>query len=126
MAIKRFSGYDEAQAYTDTQQLPRGGYVCRILNAAVQDNQYGQSIKVAFDIDEGDFKGHFRKMYDAKTNPDKKWPGVFLLNVPADDGSERDNWTKTNLKLSSPLWRRAMPDTILTGMNPSSKASSLA
>ena len=98
MAIKRFSGYDEAQAYTDTQQLPRGGYVCRILNAAVQDNQYGQSIKIAFDIDEGDFKGHFRKVYDAKTNPDKKWPGVFLLNVPADDNTERDNWTKNKFK----------------------------
>lgn len=98
MAIKRFSGYEEAKTYAETQQLPRGGYVCRIIDASVQDNQYGQSIKISFDVDEGEHKGYFQRIFDSKTAADKKWPGVFLLSVPNDDGTERDGWTKNKFK----------------------------
>ena len=99
MAIKRFNGYEEAKAYTAyTRELPRGGYVCKILDAVVTENQYGQSIKILFDIEEGDFKGYYQQKYDAKDHADKKWPGVFLLSVPNDDGTERDGWTKNKFK----------------------------
>ena len=98
MAIKQFKDYNATRAYTDSEQLPRGGYVCRIIGAKVIENQYGQSIKVAFDIEEGEHKNYFQHKYDGNTNEDRKWPGVYLLNVPADDGSERDGWTKRRFK----------------------------
>lgn len=98
MAIKQFKDYDKTRAYTDSEQLPRGGYVCRIIGAKVIENSYGQSIKVAYDIEEGEHKAYFQRKYDANTNEDRKWPGVYLLNVPADDGSERDGWTKRRFK----------------------------
>lgn len=98
MAIKQFKDYGTTRAYTDFEQLPRGGYVCKIIGAKVIENQYGQSIKVAFDIEEGEHKGYFQQKYDGNTNEDRKWPGVYLLNVPADDGSERDGWTKRRFK----------------------------
>lgn len=98
MAIKQFKDYSTTRAYSDSEQLPRGGYVCRIIGAKVIENSYGQSIKVAYDIEEGEHKNYFQRKYDANTNEDRKWPGVYLLNVPADDGSERDGWTKRRFK----------------------------
>lgn len=98
MAIKKFADYDKTQTYREREQLPRGGYVLTILGARVQENQYGQSVKIAFDIAEGEYKGFFQRQYDADTREDKKWPGTFLLPVPDDDGSERDGWTKRRFR----------------------------
>lgn len=96
--IKKFNDYEQTRAYTDGQSLPRGGYVCKIIGAKPQDSQFGQSIKIAFDIVEGEYSGYYQKKFDANTNEDRKWPGTFLLNVPRDDGSERDGWTKRSFR----------------------------
>ena len=97
--IKKFGDYDQTKGYSDGgEQLPRGGYVCKIIGAKVQENEYGQSIKIAFDIAEGEHKDYFQKKYDANTNEDKKWPGTFLLNVPSDDGTPQDGWTKRRFR----------------------------
>lgn len=97
--IKKFGDYEQTKGYSDGgEQLPRGGYVCKIIGAKVQENEYGQSIKIAFDIAEGEHKDYFQKKYDANTNEDKKWPGTFLLNVPADDGTDRDKWSKRKFR----------------------------
>ena len=96
--IKKFGDFEQTRAYTDSQQLPRGGYVCKIIGAKPIETKFGQSIKVAYDIAEGEFAGYFQAKYDANTNEDKKWPGVFLLNVPTDDGSQQDGWTKRKFR----------------------------
>lgn len=96
--IKQFKDYAETQAYSDSVQLPRGGYVCKIIGAKVETNDKGQSIKVAFDISEGDYSGHFAQKFAANTNEDKKWPGTYTLYVPKDDGSQQDGWTKRRFK----------------------------
>lgn len=96
--IKKFNDYDQTRGYADEEQLPRGGYVCEIVGAKPQDGKYGQSIKLAFDIAEGEYAGYYKRKFDANTNEDKKWPGVFMLNVPLDDGSERDGWTKRKFR----------------------------
>lgn len=96
--IKKFGDYEQTRGYSDSEQLPRGGYVCVIKGAKIQENDYGQSIKIAFDITEGEYKGFYQGKFDANTNEDKKWPGTFLLNVPKDDGSEQDGWTKRKFR----------------------------
>ena len=98
MAIKRFGDYDKVRGYGDQEQLPRGGYVCKILGAKVENGNYGQMIKIAFDICEGDYAGYYQRRFDNNTSEDRKWPGTYLLNVPTDDGSERDGWTKRRFK----------------------------
>lgn len=98
MAIKKFNDYEQVTAYSEIEQLPRGGYVCKITGAKTEDGEYGQRVKIAFDIAEGDHTGYFQAKFDRNTNEDKKWPGVYSLNVPSDDGSERDNWTKRRFK----------------------------
>jgi hypothetical protein len=96
--IKQFKDFDQTRGYSNSEQLPRGGYVCKIIGAKPQDSQYGQSIKIAFDIAEGEYKDFYQKKFDANSSEDKKWPGTFLLNVPTDDGSERDGWTKRKFR----------------------------
>lgn len=98
MAIKKFSDYDRTRGYAEGEQLPRGGYVCRVMGAKIIENQYGQSIKIAYDVAEGEYKDYFQRRYDANTSEDRKWPGIFLLNVPTDDGTEQDGWTKRRFK----------------------------
>ena len=97
--IKEFKDFKTTQAYTETKQLPRGGYVCRIVGAKAEENSDGnQYVKIAFDIDEGEYKDFFQDKFDQNTNEDKKWSGVYTLNVPKDDGTEKDTWTKRRFK----------------------------
>ena len=98
MAIKKFSDFESTQAYTESIKLPRGGYVCKIAGAKIEENQRGQYVKIAFDIYEGEFAKYYQNKFEANTNEDKKWPGIFTLNVPLDDGSEKDGWTKRRFK----------------------------
>lgn len=98
MAINQFKDFDKTRGYSDGQQLPRGGYVCKILGAKIENGNYGQTVKIAYDIAEGEFKDYFKQQFDNNPNEDKKWPGVFLLNVPTDDGSQQDGWTKRKFR----------------------------
>lgn len=96
--IKQFGDYATTQAYTDETGLPKGGYVCKILNAQVKDGSNGQYIQIAYDIAEGEFENYFKKLFDARKGEDKKWSTYFFLNIPKDDGSEKDGWTKRTFK----------------------------
>ena len=55
---------------------------------------WGSVVVISFDISEGQYKEFFAKDYRANTNDDKKWRGTYRLNIPKDDGSEKDGWTK--------------------------------
>ena len=98
MAIKRFNDYEKTQAYGEYEQLPKGGYVLKILGVELCENRIGQYIKISCDVAEGDYIGHFAKDYKSQQAEDKKWRCNYLLNVPNDDGSEKDGWTKRRFK----------------------------
>lgn len=96
--MKQFKGYNETRSYSDVKQLPKGGYVLRIMNAEEKENQNGTYIMISCDIEEGEFKGFFMDDYKSQEREDKKWHCNFLLNEPKDDGSEKDGWTKRRFK----------------------------
>lgn len=97
--IKKFADYETTKAYTgDAFGLPAGGYICKIIGAKVEDYSWGQVIAIAFDINEGDQKDFYKKQFDANTSEDRKWKGTYRLNVPKDDGSQQDAWTKRRFK----------------------------
>ncbi len=98
MAIKRFNDYEQTQGYGDFQQLPKGGYVLKILGVELNENSIGQYVKISCDIAEGDYKGFFTNDYKTQQSEDKKWHCNYLLNVPNDDGSQQDGWTKRRFK----------------------------
>ena len=99
MSIKRFGDYETIKGYGQSgEMLPRGGYVIRIVDAKVVDTSYGSSIKIAFDICEGEYKDYYLARYTNNTREDKKWPGTYMVNLPKDDNTEKDGWTKRKFK----------------------------
>lgn len=92
--IKKYSGYEAKKSGGAREILPAGGYVARIVSAKIDSTQWGDKLIVAFDIAEGDYRDFFKKDFDGNQNEDKKWRGVYRLSIPADDGSEQDEWKK--------------------------------
>ena len=79
--MKKYAGWDNVQSYGDYETLPVGGYVCRIIGAKVEqfkrkDGELVDRLALMLDVDEGDYKGFFRKDYDAQTGEEKKWRGI--------------------------------------------------
>jgi hypothetical protein len=99
--IKGFKDYDKVQGYQDRPQLPVGGYVMKIMGAEVKENRVGQYVQVSMDVAEGQYKDFFAEDYRAQQpqdGKDKIWHCTYFLNVPLDDGSEKDGWTKRRFK----------------------------
>ena len=96
--IKRPTNWDTVKEFSDRQKLPLGAYVCKIRKAAVQSNEYGDQLCILFDIAEGEHKDYFDADFKANTRADKKWKGVLRQFVPLDNGSEKDEWTKSSFK----------------------------
>lgn len=96
--IKKFSDYEQTKGYGDYERLPKGGYVLAIKAAQLMQNSMGEYIKVSADVYEGEYAQFFTREYKAQQSEDKKWHCNYLLNVPKDDGSEQDGWTKRKFK----------------------------
>lgn len=96
--IKKFGDYEQTKAYTDAEMLPKGAYVVKIMGATVEENSNGQYIKIGCDIAEGEFKDFYANQYKQDQREDKKWKCNYLLNVPKDDGTQEDGWTKRKFK----------------------------
>lgn len=83
--IKKPNGYDEAAAFTgEFQQLPKGKYVCKIIQVATQQSKNGnEQFVILYDIAEGEYKDFYKKMFNADKaqNTDAKWRGVFKQNM---------------------------------------------
>ena len=97
--IQRWNDYDKVKGYGDFQMLPKGGYVVKILGVSMEYTRDGrQYLKLSCDIVEGDYTGFYAQQYKTSTKEDKKWACNFLVNIPTDDGSERDGWTKRSFR----------------------------
>ena len=109
--MKQFNGFEAAQEAakrTSGERLPIGAYVCQIKNVQYVAGKDGKSdhIDVLFDVIEGDYKGFFKKKYDADESEDKKWKGRATIWVPNDDGTKEDGWTKNTFA----TWTNAFED----------------
>ena len=95
--IKKFD-IEKTKEYGDFQMLPRGGYVCVIMDTKIEDRADGsQVIILAVDIAEGEYAAYFQQDL-ARQTENKTWHCRYWLNVPKDDGSERDEWDKRKFK----------------------------
>ncbi len=84
--IKKPQGYDEAPAFTgESQQLPKGKYVCKIVQVStVQSSNGNEQFVILYDIAEGEHAGFYDKIFkaDKEQNPSSaKWRGVFKQNM---------------------------------------------
>lgn len=96
--IRQPSNWNEVQEFTERAKLPLGAYVCRVKKAAVQANEYGEQLCIVFDIAEGEYAGFYQREFNADTRENKKFKGVLRVFLPKDDGSQKDEWTKSTLK----------------------------
>lgn len=85
---------DGVKPYGDVAILPKGGYVMKILGVEVKENRIGQYLTLSCDVVEGEYKDFFANDYRNQTGDSKKWHCNAFINVPRDDGSEKDGWTK--------------------------------
>lgn len=96
--INRPSNWSEVKEFSDYRKLPLGAYICKVKKAVVQNTDYGQQLCILFDIEDGEYKGFYAEDYKNSTYDDKKWKGVLRVWLPKEDGSEKDEWTKSSLK----------------------------
>ena len=92
--MKKRNSFNRENVYKEMEKLPVGGYVIKIINAKEEEFDWGSRLAIAFDIEEGEYKGFYAKNFQQQTGEDKKWKGVFRLNIPKEDGSEKDAWTQ--------------------------------
>ena len=92
--MKKRNSFNRENVYREVEKLPVGGYVIKILNAKEEEYSWGSVLAIAFDIAEGEHTGFFNKNFQNQQGEDKKWKGVFRLNIPKEDGSEKDAWTQ--------------------------------
>lgn len=80
MIVKQ-SDYDQTTAFgqSEFRNLPKGGYICRIIKAEETQSSTGKPmLHIAFDIVEGEYTGYFMSLFHArkKNDPSKdvKYP----------------------------------------------------
>ena len=56
--IKSYNGF-KAERTAAKETLPAGGYVAKIMDASVIKYDWGEVLKIDFDIAEGEYKGFF-------------------------------------------------------------------
>lgn len=96
--INRPKNWDSVQAFTERRKLPLGAYICKIRNAVVKETDYGAQLCILFDISDGEYAGFYADDFAANPQQDKKWKGVLRQFLPKDDGSQKDEWTKSSFK----------------------------
>lgn len=96
--ITRPANWSDVREYSAASKLPADAYVCRIIRAEVQNNSYGDCLRIYFDIAEGEYADFYDDKFNADTRDNKKWGGIYRQFIPKDDGSKKDEWTKSNFK----------------------------
>ena len=96
--IRQPRNWNEVQEFSDRAKLPLDAYVCKVKQATVQANEYGEQLCIAFDIAEGAQAGFYQRDFVANNSENRKWKGVLRVFLPKDDGTDKDELTKRTLK----------------------------
>lgn len=86
--MKQYDGYNEADAFTgEYEKLTPGGYICKILKVESEEKPYGDLLRIAFDIVEGEHEGFYKRSFENKKqfSEDAKWPGMYYQTIKQDD-----------------------------------------
>lgn len=96
--LNKYANYAPQRLSAKPELPPQGAYQAVIRGARVEDTAWGgQRLIIALDITEGEYAGRYQQIFDYDNNNGNftpKFKGVFRLNVPSGDGSEKDAWTK--------------------------------
>lgn len=79
--MKKPNSWQGAKKSTSFAGIEPGGYVCRIMNAQMHNEN---CLKISYDIAEGPFKDYYRKQYEQWGGT---WRGNHYQSVESKDGS---------------------------------------
>ena len=92
--MEKIKGYEKAEKFTDIEKLPAGGYVIGILGVEEVAQDWGDVLEIKFDIAEGNFSNYYSKQYMSGgvsvQTEDKKYKGVYRLNIPTDGTDDKN------------------------------------
>lgn len=81
----KFDNWDNVEGFNgDFETLKVGGYVCKILKVQLEEGKhYGDLLRIAFDIVEGESAGYFKRQFEKKkqSNPETKWQGMLYQTI---------------------------------------------
>lgn len=84
--IQKFNNWDEVEAFNgDFETVTPGGHVCKILKVVIEEKNYGQLLRIGFDIIEGEHKDFYKRKFDNNTNAEKKWQGMYYQTIMKDN-----------------------------------------
>ena len=92
--IRSYNGF-KAERTATKEILPAGGYVAKIMDASVIKYDWGEVLKIDFDIAEGEYKGFFTNDYRTNTSDNKKWRGNYRINIPNENNQYFDSQRKS-------------------------------
>ena len=75
--MKKYSDFKAERSSSGRETLPAGGYVCKILSAKVESNDWGDTLVIAHDVCEGDYAGIFQRDFSNNDREDKRWRGTY-------------------------------------------------
>jgi len=93
--MKKPKDYESVQASGSYENLPAGGYVCKIINAEERVSQSGKDmIVLTLDVSEGDRAGIFKRKFDGDTRDLPKWPngGMYYQVIYDDEGNTKPSF----------------------------------
>lgn len=96
--ITKPQNWENVQEFSERKTLPLGAYVCRIKKASVEETDYGNVLALSFDIEDGEYAGYYADEFKNNPSNTKKWKGFLRQFLPRNDGSDKDEWTKSSLK----------------------------
>lgn len=85
--MKKYNDYDKVEAFSgDYERIAPGGHICVILKVVVEEKEYGQLMRIAFDIADGENEGFYDRQFKRKQQNDAnaKWPGMYYQTIKED------------------------------------------
>ena len=102
--MQKYNDWDKIQAASgETQTLPAGNYICKIMSAKIvrYDGKNGKfdKLEISVDIDEGEFKGFYANDYRSQAQwGDQKWKGCLRPYCPTNEDSDQARRTAAIFK----------------------------
>lgn len=123
MAYKKPKDYDNVRI-GEARILPAGGYICKIKRAEETESRAGRPmIKIAFDIDEGEFAGYFSEQFQnkkamAEDPSDVRWPfngTKWILLYDNEGATNRDfkSFCTALIDSGTEVWKKVGKDDVL-------------
>ncbi|MEG2374960.1 MAG: hypothetical protein RSB43_11220 [Niameybacter sp.] len=96
--MKKFDLYDKTSVMKHKEQLPVGGYACKVMEVKEIEYSWGNVIVVSFDIAEGQYKDFYKNDYQDQEDGKKKWRGTYRLNIPNGKNPKADEYNASQFK----------------------------